>query len=95
MSNKNDAGVYQKENGFWEYRFTIVVNGTRISKKKGTDELGNKLRTKRDAKKAREATRKGAQASNSSLLGKLARCTDECTDYAELYMELCCGRKCR
>ncbi|MBO5007822.1 MAG: tyrosine-type recombinase/integrase [Clostridia bacterium] len=55
MSNKNDAGVYQKENGFWEYRFTIVVNGTRISKKKGTDELGNKLRTKRDAKKAREA----------------------------------------
>ena len=38
------------------------------------------------AKKAREATRKNAQSSNSSLLGKLARCTDENTDYAELYI---------
>ena len=55
MSKKHEAGVYQKENGFWEYRFTIVANGTRISKKKGTDEFGNKLRTKRDAIKAREA----------------------------------------
>ena len=38
------------------------------------------------AKKAREATRKNAQGSHSSLLGKLARCTDEYTDYSELYI---------
>ncbi len=38
------------------------------------------------AKKAREASRKESQGSNSSLLGKLARCTDENTDYAELYI---------
>mgnify|MGYP006974627872 CR=1 FL=1 len=55
MSKCNDSGIRQRNDGYWEYRFTIVVNGTRISKKKGTDELGNKLRTKRDAKKAREA----------------------------------------
>lgn len=53
MSNK-DVGVYQKENGYWEYRFTIVVDGKQISKKKTTDENGNKLKSKREAIKARE-----------------------------------------
>ncbi len=43
-------------------------------------------RAREAAKKAREATRKGASSNNSSLLGKLSRCTDECTDYAELYI---------
>lgn len=51
---KNDSGVYQKKNGFWEYRFAIRVNGKRIEKKKSTDSLGNKLRTKRDAIAARD-----------------------------------------
>lgn len=55
MSKKNDVGVYQKKNGFWEYRFTMVINGSKISKKKGTDEFGNKLKTKKEAIKAREA----------------------------------------
>lgn len=55
MSNRNDAGVYQKSNGFWEYRFTIVVDGKKISKKKSTDEFGNKLRLKSEAVRAREA----------------------------------------
>lgn len=55
MTKRNDAGVYQKSNGFWEYRFIIVIDGKKISKKKGTDELGNKLRTKSEAIKAREA----------------------------------------
>ncbi len=43
-------------------------------------------RAREAAKKAREATRKGSSANNSALLGKLARCTDENTDYAELYI---------
>lgn len=56
MSTKrNNAGVYQKSNGFWEYRFTIVVDGKQISRKRSTDELGNKLKTKSEAIKAREA----------------------------------------
>ncbi|MBQ6907560.1 MAG: DNA topoisomerase IV subunit B, partial [Clostridia bacterium] len=40
-------------------------------------------RAREAARKAREATRKGAQANNASLLGKLAKCTDEGADYAE------------
>ena len=43
-------------------------------------------RAREAARKAREATRKSSAASNSSLLGKLARCTDEGEDYAEIYI---------
>ena len=42
-------------------------------------------RAREAAKKAREASRKNS-SSNSSLLGKLARCTDEGADYAELFI---------
>lgn len=54
---KNDSGVYQKKNGYWEYRFAIRVGGKRIEKKKSTDSLGNKLRTKREAIAARDEAR--------------------------------------
>ncbi len=43
-------------------------------------------RAREAARRAREASRKNAAASNSSLLGKLARCTDEGSDYAELFI---------
>ncbi len=55
MAKQDSTGVYQKDNGYWEYRFVIVVDGKQIAKKKGTDEHGNKLKTKREAIKAREA----------------------------------------
>lgn len=55
MSDRNSAGVYQKKNGYWEYRFGIVVSGKTIVKRNSTDEHGNKLRTKREAIAAREA----------------------------------------
>ncbi len=43
-------------------------------------------RAREAARKAREATRKNSSVSNSALLGKLAKCTDEGEDYAELYI---------
>ena len=43
-------------------------------------------RAREAARRAREASRKNSTASNSSLLGKLARCTDEGADYAELFI---------
>ncbi|MGM9936329.1 MAG: DNA gyrase subunit B, partial [Candidatus Ornithomonoglobus sp.] len=43
-------------------------------------------RAREAARKAREASRKNANANNASLLGKLARCTDEGADYAELFI---------
>ena len=55
MEKGKEAGVFQLENGFWAFRFVIVVDGKQISKRKTTDEYGNKLRTKTQASKAREA----------------------------------------
>ena len=54
MGKQNDVGVYKKDNGYWEYRFVVVVDGKQIARKKCTDEKGNKLRTKKEAVKARE-----------------------------------------
>lgn len=51
----NSAGVYQKNNGYWEYRFVMMVDGKKVNKKKATDAFGNKLKTQKEAIKAREA----------------------------------------
>ena len=55
MAKADDVGVTQKSNGFWEYRFVMVVDGVTINRKKSTDAFGNKLKTKKDAIKARAA----------------------------------------
>ncbi len=54
MANTKDAGVYRLNNGLWGFRYTIVVDGTQINGRRTTDENGEKLRTKRQAIKARE-----------------------------------------
>lgn len=43
-------------------------------------------RAREAAKRARELTRKNSSANSASLLGKLAKCTDEGADYAELFI---------
>lgn len=57
MAKQNESGIYQQENGFWCYRYTITVNGKRQEHKGTKDEFGNKLRTKKEAIKARDASR--------------------------------------
>ena len=56
-----DSGVLQLENGFWEYRFTMVVDGRKVSSRKRKDEEGNPLKTKKAALKARKEAMKRAQ----------------------------------
>lgn len=48
-------GINQLKNGYWEYRISILIDGKRYTKKKSTDEQGNKLSTKASAIKARNA----------------------------------------
>jgi integrase len=88
MATNNSVGVYQKDNGYWEYRFVVVVNGKKIARKKCTDELGNKLKTKREAIAAREAA---LVATRTERIQKdtIIRCTVK-----EVYDEYCTsGRK--
>ena len=54
MATTNETGVYQLDNGMWGYRFSLLIDGRRVSRKKTTDEFGGKLKTKKQAAKARE-----------------------------------------
>ena len=51
---KTNVGVFKLKNGNWAYRFKMIVDGKEISKRKSTDENGNKLNNKSEAVKARE-----------------------------------------
>ena len=53
--SKKSTGVFRMDNGLWAYRFKITVNGKVISRRKSTDEKGNRLNNKTEAIKAREA----------------------------------------
>ena len=59
--NKKDVGVFQTKNGYWAYRFKIVIDGVEISRRKSTDEQGNKLNNKTEAIRAREAAMQAAR----------------------------------
>lgn len=49
MAGKCENGVFQQENGVWAYRFSILIDGRRISRKKTTDENGKPLKTQKQA----------------------------------------------
>lgn len=54
MSETGFAGVYQLENGYWGYRYAIVINGKRKEAKKLKNESGNPFKTAKQAARARE-----------------------------------------
>lgn len=50
---KEKDGVFQMENGYWGYRFVITIDGKRIDRRRTKDEMGNNLKTYKQAQKAR------------------------------------------
>ena len=54
MDKKKNSGVFQAEDGFWGYRFSLLIDGQRITRRRFTDDDGNKFSSKRSATKARE-----------------------------------------
>lgn len=80
---KNDVGVTKLDNGNWEYRFVMVVDGKKVTSRKRKDELGNPLTTKRAAIKARQAAMKKAQ------LGMTHTAPTAKKTVAEVYKEYC------
>lgn len=55
MENTNEKGIYQLENGMWAFRFALMIDGRKVTKRKTTDEFGQKLKTKKQAIKARNS----------------------------------------
>lgn len=80
---QNDTGVTKLDNGNWEYRFVMVVDGKKVTSRKRKDEQGNPLTTKRAAIKARQAAMKKAQ------LGITHNAPTAKRTVAEVYREYC------
>ena len=80
---QNDTGVTKLDNGNWEYRFVMVVDGKKVTSRKRKDEQGNPLTTKRAAIKARQAAMKKAQ------LGITHTAPTAKKTVAEVYREYC------
>ena len=81
---QKETGVYQKKEGFWEYRFVIKVNGIQIAKKKSTDQFGNKLKTKKQAIQARTLAIQKAREERTSKPVITRRTVEEIyTEYCE------------
>ena len=80
---QNDAGVTKLENGNWEYRFVMMVDGKKVTSRKRRDEQGNPLTTKRAAIKARQAAMKKAQLGITHTAPTVKKTV------AEVYAEYC------
>ena len=83
MANRNETGIFQQENGYWAYRYTITIDGKKRERKGTKDEFGNRLRTKTAAIKARDASRI-AEISKQQPTEEITRKT-----FKEVYTEYC------
>lgn len=81
---KENNGVFQMENGYWGYRFVITVDGKRIDRRKTKDEFGNRYKTAKQARKAREHEIVLLQNNNGESNPIIKRTVEEVFD------EYCC-----
>lgn len=83
MPKLDDTGVYQLNNGYWGFRYAIIVNNQRKERKRNVDENGNPYKTKTSAVKARKEMIEKER--NSALNSKpITRITVE-----QIYNEYC------
>ncbi len=83
MSTNKKTGVYQLENGYWGYRYTITINEKKKDVKRTKDEFGNVLKTEKAAIRAREAAMK-REYETRTIKPKPKRMT-----VAEIYDDYC------
>ncbi len=81
MSNAKEAGTFQLDNGFWCFRYKILIDGKERTMRKTKDEKGHKLKTQAQAIKARERAIAKARIEHTEK-PKIARRTVE-----EVYKE--------
>lgn len=83
MSKSKNSGVYQFENGYWGFRYTLTINGKKKDVKRAKDEFGNKLKTEKSAVKARES------AIRREYENRLSKQKPQRMTVAEVYKEYC------
>ncbi len=84
MSETGFAGVYQLDNGYWGYRYAIVIGGKRKEAKKVRNDEGQPFKTARQAFKARERAIMQAQSVALPPQKKVSKRTVK-----EVYQEYC------
>lgn len=81
----DDTGVFKLRNGEWGYRYSLLIDGQRITGRRTVDENGQKLLKKTDAIKARAKAIENAKAVHSAgYIPPVRRKT-----YREVYEEYC------
>ena len=85
MLKEQYAGVYQLKDGYWGYRYAIVINGKTKSNKRIKDDAGNPFKTPKQAARAREKAIAEVKAQSLLPIKKeIVRKTVE-----EVYQEYC------
>lgn len=79
---QSTTGIFQKENGNWYYRFTIMKDGKKHEFKRNTDENGCKLTSQKAAIKAKEVAMRKAQEDLDRIKKPIERKT-----FSEVYNE--------
>lgn len=87
---KKDVGVFKMDNGYWAYRFKMIVDGKEINRRKTTDQNGNKLTTKTAAIKARDLAMVSARTERKRQISIARRTVKEVFDE---YREKSCSGK--
>lgn len=83
MANTNYTGVYKTKDGYWAYRYSVMINGQKKDIKKAKDNNGQRFPSAKAASKARAiAMAAGITAKTPSL--SLPRRT-----ISEVYQEYC------
>ena len=77
------SGVFKKGNGLWGFRFSLLIDGKRVSRLKSTDANGKTLGSKSAAIKAREAAIAAAYIEAKQNI-KITRRT-----FKDVYKEYC------
>ncbi len=83
MANRNQSGVFKLDNGYWAYRFSLLIDGKRVSKRKTVDKQGNLLKSKKHAILAKEQAIKDAHIERKRE-HKIVRRT-----FGEVFKEYC------
>mgnify|MGYP003320319555 CR=1 FL=1 len=88
MSEQGIAGVYQLDNGYWGYRYSVTINGKRKENKKIRNEEGKPFKTQKQAAKARMIA---IQKEKENMLRPQIEIVKKTVE--EVFQEYCeCGR---
>ena len=88
MNKKEEAGVYQLDNGNWAFRYIVTVEGKQKVRRRTKNEFGKPFKSKASALKAKQ------QLQKQDIIQLTKKKPSERKTFAEVYYEYCeTGRK--